>query len=255
LRGQKIPYQENHRITNEGEIQKKCNKHHILFPNEDPWMSCTEEYFYKTAHNKRDGLRPDCKECTKINSSKWLDENKDIRKVANATYAQKPKVKKKRQIRDKKRHSDGYFSKYQQDHKEQIGKYSKYKQMNATHNINKVEWESCLKYFDYSCAYCGLKLKDHYNMFKGELRWEMLHKEHVIHNGSNRLDNCAPACKSCNSQKWEFEFDKWYKNNINYTQERYDKINQWLNEDHKLYIQDEKTKKKYKWKVRNPINL
>lgn len=55
--------------------------------------------------------------------------------------------------------------------------------------------------------------------------------------GSNKLDNCIPACKSCNSHKWKFDFSKWYnENNPNYNQERFDKIQKWLNEDYKKYL-------------------
>jgi hypothetical protein len=41
----------------------------------------------------------------------------------------------------------------------------------------------------------------------------------------------------CNSYKWEYSLDEWYNiNNQNYTQEKYNKIIQWLTNDYKDYI-------------------
>lgn len=64
-----------------------------------------------------------------------------------------------------------------------------------------------------------------------------MHKEHVIDDGSNKLDNCVPACKDCNGHKWEYPLENWYNdNNPFFSQEKLDKINKWTNEDYKLYI-------------------
>ena len=56
-------YEECHRITEEGELQKKCSVHDRYFPEEDPWFSCTEEYYYKIK-NKTDCLGSWCKRCS-----------------------------------------------------------------------------------------------------------------------------------------------------------------------------------------------
>jgi 5-methylcytosine-specific restriction endonuclease McrA len=105
--------------------------------------------------------------------------------------------------------------------------------------VSDAEWESCKKYFDDSCAYCGLHISEHFNNYKGKMRWTDLHKEHVDDDGANDLSNCIPSCQSCNSQKWNFEFEEFYNtNNENYDQERYDKIIKWLNEDYKQFQQN-----------------
>jgi 5-methylcytosine-specific restriction endonuclease McrA len=65
------------------------------------------------------------------------------------------------------------------------------------------------------------------------------HKDHVIHKGSNKLDNCIPACKSCNSSKWKSKFEDWYsENNVVFNIDRYNKILKWLEEDYEQYIND-----------------
>jgi ribosomal protein L11 methylase PrmA len=64
-----------------------------------------------------------------------------------------------------------------------------------------------------------------------------LHKEHALNKGANDLSNCLVACTSCNSSKREKDYTEWYnEENENFTPERLEKINSWLNEDHKKYI-------------------
>lgn len=96
--------------------------------------------------------------------------------------------------------------------------------MHKTHNITETEWNVCKRYFNYECAYCGMTEEEHKLLYN-----EQLHKEHVINNGSNKLDNCIPACKSCNSSKHYYDIDEWYNtNNPIYNRRRYNKIKQWM---------------------------
>jgi hypothetical protein len=63
-----------------------------------------------------------------------------------------------------------------------------------------------------------------------------LHKEHVDHEGANDISNCIPACKSCNSMKNIKNFNNWYNDkNTRFNEERLHKIEQWLENDYKLY--------------------
>lgn len=57
---------------------------------------------------------------------------------------------------------------------------------------------------------------------------QQLHKEHVDHEGANDLSNCIPACKTCNSHKWEFDMESWYRNYEHFSEERLNKIKEWL---------------------------
>lgn len=64
-----------------------------------------------------------------------------------------------------------------------------------------------------------------------------LHREHVDHDGSNKLDNCAPSCRSCNSSKYNKEIDDWYnESNEYFTIERLQRLNSWRDSDHKKYL-------------------
>ena len=99
------------------------------------------------------------------------------------------------------------------------------------HNITEEEWEACKKYFNYECAYCSKSLEDQYNEINRDLC-----KDHHINSGSGRLDNCIPACDSCNCSKGNKEFEEWYKTKDFYSIDRNWKILTWLNYDYKKYI-------------------
>ncbi|WP_144028214.1 HNH endonuclease [Paenibacillus ferrarius] len=79
-----------------------------------------------------------------------------------------------------------------------------------------------------------LTIDNHYRKYAGKQQKIDLHREHVIHNGSNKIDNCIPSCLNCNSSKHDHDFEKWYsQRNVNYTVDRIDKIYKWLKEDWK----------------------
>jgi len=60
----------------------------------------------------------------------------------------------------------------------------------------------------------------------------------VIHDGKSDLSNCVPSCQGCNSIKNLKTINELFNSDLieNFTQDRYDKIIKWVNEDHKQYI-------------------
>ncbi|MFC0903804.1 HNH endonuclease [Clostridium sp. MT-14] len=219
----KLSYEESHKIIN-GQLYKLCSKC-------NNWLPCTEEYFYKTnsKYHKGDGLFPYCKECNKKKALKWQYNNYDHWKEIVAVRDATPEKRDRTRELAKKQKENGYYKQYQQENKDKFQKYARKRKLHKEHNITQEEWNKCKKYFNNSCAYCGILEEE-----AKEQQGQYLHKEHVDYNGANDLSNCVPACKSCNSQKWEFKLEEWYnKNNPNFTQERLNKINKWLNEDYK----------------------
>lgn len=106
-----------------------------------------------------------------------------------------------------------------------------------------MEWENCKKYFNHRCAYCHLKIEEHWIKRNGNFQLGDFHRDHVDHNGANDLSNCVPACKTCNTQKRDFELEDWYSPvNENYEEGRLLKIHTWINEDYKLFIENKLTK-------------
>lgn len=223
-------YDKTHEIIN-GILYKQCNKHEELFPEENDWFPCTEEYFYINKTNKSDGLHPECKRCGIKKADNWQKspENKEAVKKSARKRNSKPDFKIKMKRYAKEQRENGYQKQYQQNNKEKFKAYNRKREQNKLHKINKKEWKACLEYFNNQCAYCGMTLEEHKNLYN-----QQLHKEHVDHNGSNTIENCVPACKSCNSKKWEFILSDWYnENNPKYSKERLEKINKWINGDYK----------------------
>lgn len=217
----------------------KCNK----------WKPETIEFFYMMNKSKPEkGFQAECIVCAR-ERSKIRQRNK---KEEYSEYWQQYYALKKKEYNDKRRikrrnneEMDNKLrrareKKWMQEHPDKATKYNE-KRQHKNHRITKNEWFSCKKYFNFECAYCGLPLDKHFRTYAGELQKIDFHKEHVNHNGTNDLTNCVSSCGSCNDQKWEFELDDWYnENNPNFTQERYDKIIQWLMEDCFEYIEEKK---------------
>jgi len=236
-------YNKTHKIIN-GIDHKFCNTHYEYFPEEDPWFPATLEYYYKNISSNVDGLYPNCKKC---GSQKAIEQWKDDPIKHREAHKKYEKTSKFKQWTKKNREDQKeYLIQYRKDNKEKLNTYCKERRMHKKHNINGLEWTKCKEYFNNACAYCGLPIEDHYNIYKGELRKEDLQKEHVIHDGINDLSNCIPACKSCNSSKHESTLDEWYNSdNPNFTEEKYNKIIQWITEEYKQYIMPPKPKQKY----------
>lgn len=167
-----------------------------------------------------------CKECSKKNAEEWRrkPENREKWLQVNKNKNKQPKYKQMMKEASKKQKENGYYRKYQQENKEKINEYGKLRRMNKEHDITEQEWLDCLEFFNDSCAYCGITEE------QAILKYgQQLHKEHLDHNGVNDITNCVPACRSCNSKKWEFEFDEWYNlDNPIYSKRRYNKIIKWL---------------------------
>jgi 5-methylcytosine-specific restriction endonuclease McrA len=196
---------------------KKCPICENSFP-------ATTDYFYMMGNGK---LFTYCKPCASKKADEWQKNNHDKMLVHFDKENKKPsKIKMKREL-SKKRRLRGEDKIWQQNNKEKIKEYNK-KYKNKRHNITKEEWDYCLEYFNHQCAYCGIteeKAKEKYKQY--------LHKEHVDHNGNSTIDNCVPACKSCNSLKWTMELIFWYKQQEFFNQARLEKIYKWINGDYK----------------------
>lgn len=187
----------------------------------------TEFYFNKSTNKKGEikiSYHNLCKDCTKEKNKKWAKENYDKVLLANRKFNKTPKGKQRLKDGSKKWRESGKQKEYQQANKDKLKKYQK---NHEDHKITSEEWEACLDYFDWACAYCGFTYDQHI-----EEHGQQLHKEHVIHNGSNFIENCVPSCKNCNSQKHDKEFNDFYnEDNPNYSKRRLNKIIKWTTKD------------------------
>lgn len=183
-------------------------------------------------------MSPYCKECTKKKSEDWRFANPEQFSILSKRKNKAPKEVMKKREYSRQQQENGKYKKWLQNNPDKVKEYN-LKKSHKKHKINKREWELCKRYFGYKCAYCGLPLTEHYYTRDGIIKLGDFHKEHVNHKGSNDLSNCVPSCGVCNSEKWTKEFDEWYnKDNSKFTEERYNRIIQWLHSDWELYIDD-----------------
>lgn len=252
----KEKYNKEHKIIN-GINCKICSMHNKCFPEENSWFPSNLDYFYKNVSNSVDGLSNRCKKCEKVRAMQWKKDNPEQLKISNKKQNDKPEHKALHREVERKRREEGKAREWTQRNKDKV-KLSNKKRKEKNHDINKTEWIACKEYFkdkdgDYCCAYCGLKIQNHFRKYRDKIQKIDLHKEHVIFNGADDLSNCIPSCQSCNSEKHESSLDEWYnKDNIKFSKKRYDKIQKWLNEDYKKYIiLNKKPKGKY---TKNPNN-
>jgi hypothetical protein len=242
-------YWSNHKIIDDI-LHKQCSKC-------KEWKPEAEEYFYICSKKNPDkGFQGECIVCSRERALTRKRNNLEKVKAVNRNwyYNNKERINKtaRRWREENPERKQQYQLEYQKNNPEKMAQYSERRRQHKKHEITKSEWENCKNYFNFTCAYCGLPLSEHYYTRKGITKLGDFHKEHVNHNGGNDLTNCIPSCGSCNDQKWKFEFEEWYnKNNLNFTQKRYDRIIQWLIEDCFDYIEEKKPKGKY---TKNPNN-
>lgn len=203
---------------------KLCFKCNETYP-------ATTEHFYKA--KTKDGLQSSCKYCERKRAREHREKNKDYYINHFRSYYEQNKDKVlTRQKQYRKENWDKRAELHNQWVENNPDKYRVYnkRKYDKLHAISDEEWVSCLNYFDNSCAYCGVSEKEHQ-----EIHGQNLHREHVYPDGSNGLDNCVPACKVCNSRKWQYDFFEWYSpDNVNFSEVRFFKIIDWIKHKHTL---------------------
>jgi len=218
----RLKYEREHRIIYDVD-HKLCAVCNIYKPS-------TTEYFYKNDKNSTDGLHNRCIKCEIIKAGQWIKNNPESFKKAYKNYMKTDSwraYKKENYIKTK-----DLTIQWRKDHPE---KTKQYIQNHRNHDISTKEWKACQEYFNYVCAYCGKTLEQQYKQNNHQF-----HKEHVDHEGYNDVRNCVPACTNCNSTKKEKTIEHLFNINIisTFTQDRYDKIMLWCNEDYKQYIEE-----------------
>jgi hypothetical protein len=188
-----------------------------------------DDFYTQNKYSKKLGnytyYNPECKECTAEKSMEWRNINPEKRKTSTNKYNKHDYIIKRKREAAKKRRLEGKHKEWQQNNKDKIKIYNKNRVMNKKHEMTETEWDNCKNYFNNSCAYCGITEEETIKKYDN-----VLHKEHVDHEGLNDISNNIPACKGCNSKKYISLFDEWYNDeNKVFSKERYNKIIDWLN--------------------------
>lgn len=216
----RIRYEDNHKLINNVE-HKKCS---IC----EEWKPMNPDNFYKNKANSIDGLHPYCKVCSIKKNRKYAIENKESVHERYEEYYKKDRekyisyaAKWDRENSERKKKSFKEWAKLNRH------KFKMYNERHRSHDIDEYEWEECKEYFNHKCAYCELD-----EVINKIIYNEQLHREHVIHDGSNGVENCVPACVRCNTSKSNKDFNEWYnEENANFTEERLNKIINWMTGD------------------------
>lgn len=204
--------------------------------------SATSEFFQVVKANK-DGLRGECRECTKeyhkaykktyikpsseairehkaLQSREWKEANKERLVVWHKEYRKNNKssisISMKEYRQENKVSLAEYHSKYQKEHLEERKirqKRRKEKMLRLPNNLTPEQWCKIMKDFDSRCAYCGEEKP---------LEQEHFHPLHL--GGEYTMSNIVPACKSCNSSKGVKLFSDWYSLQTYYDKQRENKI-------------------------------
>ncbi|MEK4824566.1 HNH endonuclease [Niallia sp. FSL W8-0951] len=186
------------------------------------------QYYSSEKESKSKGkytyYHPECKACAIKRARGWYVSNPEKVKVSSDKYAAKENVKIRRRKRASQAREEGKYKEWQKMNKNKLYNYGLERRMHKEHAISDTEWFECLDFFNNSCAYCGIS-----EGMAFELYGQLLHKEHLEHDGANDITNCVPACKSCNGSKHTFQFNDWFQEgNPVYNKRRYNKIVKWI---------------------------
>jgi len=175
----------------------------------------------------------DNKEKVLMKSKLWYENNKDSVAIQSKQYYESNKERIAKQ-------SKQYYKENREERLEYSKQYSKenrvrYRQHWQKYMMKKNEltctltikqWGKIKKYFNNSCAYCGMTEEEHYMIYG-----EQLHQDHFIplsKGGGYKVSNIIPACRSCNSSKHNNFFNDWYFDYKHYNKERHDNITKYI---------------------------
>jgi Pyruvate/2-oxoacid:ferredoxin oxidoreductase delta subunit len=221
---QKIDDSVRYRVIN-NEKHKICRICELYFP-------MSNVYFY-TNKTSRDSFDSYCKPCASKKSRQWEIDNPEKYKALNQTKLPSKNPIRLERLRTfrKTEESKEYMVEWRNNNKDKTKVYTT---RAKKHDITKEEWNFCKDYFNNCCAYCDLHIDNHFRIYAKKLQKIDFHKEHVDHNGSDKIDNCIPSCLTCNTSKHDKELSNWYnESNKNYKVGRLQKIHKWLTEDWK----------------------
>lgn len=113
-----------------------------------------------------------------------------------------------------------------QRHKAKHGKFvskEKIRGMVATIDYTLADWKDAMLHFGGECPICGVK--------EGRARKSKFDRDHIVaisRGGETVRNNVMPCCPKCNRSRGNSEMFEWFRKRPTWTQEREDKIRQWV---------------------------
>lgn len=199
-------------------MEKKCSICNKVLPK--------TEYYSQVKYSKSKGeyiyYYPYCKRCTSKKSQKWNSENSERREKILEKYEGTEMSNSRFKRANEKRNDTGYQKEWAKNNKDKLKQYSNNRQ-EKKHEITELEWKECLKFFKDCCAYCGISNEEAIKKYS-----KTLNKDHIDSSGSNKINNCVPACTGCNSSKRKRSLDEYFNYSSKFNKEMYNRILRWL---------------------------
>lgn len=199
------------------------------------------EYYHKD-RSRKDGTRPDCKECWNAGRKKYLEENKEWMYEKNRKYHRENREK----INQRKK---GYLLQYYQDNKDKCKMYqtNRRKAFELLPNtLSDADSQDILSHFSNCCSLSGAN---------DDLQWDHVIPISIHREGTTR-GNVIPLSKQLNQSKKDSNIFEWFKTNrqrFNITQERFDHLIEWLGKANDMTV--EEYKQHVYWCHNNPRSL
>jgi 5-methylcytosine-specific restriction endonuclease McrA len=165
------------------------------------------ECFSKKSGNK-DGLNTRCKECEKARHKQYRKDNPHIQK----NYQESHKEQAKEYAREYRKTHPVY------DFNHRVKRRIKEEQQGK--GFTNQQWKEMMDFFDWKCAYSGIVLTKENRTI-----------DHIIalnQGGEHEIWNLVPMYGSYNFSKKDKDWLEWYQRQDYYTEERLDKIYEWI---------------------------
>ena len=209
---------------------------------------CRKEYqcqWYKENKEKMKEYNKQRRQENKEYDKQYYKENKEEIKEYYKQYRKENKEEIKEYQNQWRQENKEYYKQYRKENEEKMKEYNKqwrqentdrrrqYKQKRKAfkkrlpHTLTLDQWEKIKNDFNNKCAYCGQSEQKHKEEFN-----EQLHQEHFIplsKGGGYTHNNIIPACRSCNTSKYNTDFFEWYPTYEYYDKQRETKILEYIN--------------------------
>ena len=198
----------------------------------------TTEYFRKNKSCKF-GLYSQCKVCEQKYNKQWCQDNKEHRKEYKKQWRQDNKEcnkeYRKQYYQDNKERRQEYNKEYSKTPQGQVIKFNaqcrrRSKEAALGNGITVEQWQECMQFFGWKCAYSGKPLK--------EGNRSLDHITPLNSGGENEIWNLVPMYINYNSSKSDKGMLEWYKEQPFYSEDRLKKIYEWQEYAYNKYYKE-----------------
>lgn len=249
-------YEENKKkINDKSKVYYKNNKEKIkkqtkeYYENNKDKVNKQKKIYYEKHKNEK-------REYDKIYRENHKEEIREYKKEYNQIHKEKVRKNNQKYYLNNKERIDEYQRKYRLDNKEKLKEYNKqyrinnkdilklkkkeynstpkaqalmfnfhairrYKEESLGEGVNEEQWKEMMDFFDWKCAYSDESISDKKNR-------SIDHIVPLNKGGEHEVWNCVPMKKSYNSSKYTRDMLEWYKEQEFFSEERLQKIYEWM---------------------------